>query len=162
MRYGKNSKDALQACAGFGIDFAGLGDDSAACGQSACASCRHQSRRSDFFRRAQSQKRLWAAVVRSKLEQQAAAPEASGANKPRIKRQISSIFSNNVHLFSTPENEKSLDESRGYRWASLADWDMGSGRNPFARHLPKLHGLRRLLCRRLANGRAKARWLIKN
>ena len=44
---------------------------------------------------------------------------------------------------------------------SLADWDMSSGRNPFASHLPSCTAFAVSLRRRLANGRAKARWLIK-
>ena len=45
---------------------------------------------------------------------------------------------------------------------SLADWDMSSGRNPFASHLPSYTAGAASRGRRLANGRAKARLLIKH
>ena len=44
---------------------------------------------------------------------------------------------------------------------SLADWDMSSGRNPFAKWLAVIVAYATLPANHFANGRAKARLLIK-
>lgn len=50
-------------------------------------------------------------------------------NCPRKKRPISSNYSDERRYFLNPKSEKPPDRSRGYRIASVADWDLRSGRN---------------------------------